>query len=126
MTNEEFVPGQWYGDAADGSARVLYTPNTFHSLSNIMPGSVTDILTYIDTTVGGNVSGLAPSSHIYLWQELAVLAAAISLCVMLFPVGSLLLDTKFFAPLCRPVPAATSRGDAKFWIFCWCRVSCLP
>ena len=117
VTNEEFVPGQWYGDAADGSARVLYTPNTFHSLSNIMPGSVTDILTYIDTTVGGNVSGLAPSSHIYLWQELAVLVAAISLCVMLFPVGSLLLDTKFFAPLCRPVPAATSRGDAKFWIF---------
>ena len=43
VTNEEFVPGQWYGDAADGSARVLYTPNTFHSLSNIMPGSVIGI-----------------------------------------------------------------------------------
>ena len=117
VTNEEFQPGVLYGDAADNSARIVYTPNTFHSLSNIMPGSVTDILGYIDATVGGNVSGLAPSSHIYLWQELAVLVAAISLCVMLFPMGSILLDTRFFAPLRREVPAPAAKADVKFWVF---------
>ena len=52
-------PGHWYEDAASGAARVVYTPNTFHSLSNIMPGCVTDILTYFNTTLGGNVTGLS-------------------------------------------------------------------
>lgn len=110
-------PGHWYEDAASGAARVVYTPNTFHSLSNIMPGCVTDILTYFDTTLGGNVTGLAPSSHIYLWQELAVLLMAVSLCVMIFPAGSLLLELPFFASLKRPVPQAAAKADWKFWFF---------
>lgn len=110
-------PGHWYEDAASGAARVVYTPNTFHSLSNIMPGCVTDILTYFDTTLGGNVTGLAPSSHVYLWQELAVLLMAVSLCVMIFPAGSLLLELPFFASLKRPVPQAAAKADWKFWFF---------
>ena len=110
-------PGHWYEDAASGAARVVYTPNTFHSLSNIMPGCVTDILTYFDTTLGGNVTGLSPSSHVYLWQEIAVLLMAVSLCVMIFPAGSLLLELPFFASLKRPVPQAAAQADWKFWFF---------
>lgn len=116
-TNDTFVTEQWYGDPAANTGRITFTPNTFHSLSNIMPAGVTAVLTYIDATLGGNVTGLAASSHIYLWQELAVLAAAIALCVMIFPAGSLLLDSPFFASLKRPIRPASARADIKFVVF---------
>lgn len=116
-TSDTIQPGQWYGDPQQNTGRIVYTPNTFHSLSNIMPGSVTDILGYLDATLQGNLTGLAPSSHIYLWQELAVLLAALSLCFMIFPAGSLLLDSGFFASLKRPVPQASAKADLKFWVF---------
>lgn len=109
--------GKWYGDPAANTGRIVYTPTIFHAMSNVAPNSVPSILSYIDTTLGGNTKGIAPTSLIYLWQELAVLTAAISLCVMIFPVGSLLADTAFFASLKRPVPEASAKADVKFWVF---------
>ena len=109
--------GNYYGSAEDGSLRVLYTPNTFHSLSNIAPSSVTNIIRFFDETLGGNTSTLADNSFVYGWQEIAVLLMAVSLCVMLFPAGYMLLDTPFFSSLRRPVPEAAAKSDAKFWIF---------
>lgn len=109
--------GNYYGSAEDGSLRVLYTPNTFHSLSNIAPSSVTNIIRFFDETLGGNTSTLADNSFVYGWQEIAVLLMAVSLCVMIFPAGYMLLDTPFFSSLRRPVPEAAAKSDAKFWIF---------
>lgn len=109
--------GKYYGSAADGSLRVLYTPNTFHSLSNLVPSSVTNIIRFFDDTLDGNTSALADNSFIYVWQEIAVLLMAISLCVMIFPVGGMLLDTGLFSALKRQVPAATAKSNLKFWVF---------
>ncbi len=118
LTGDEKVQvGNYYGSAQDGSLRVLYTPNTFHSLSNIAPSSVTNIIRFFDDTLGGNTSTLADNSFVYGWQEVAVLLMAISLCVMLFPAGYMLLDTPFFSSLRRPVPEASAKSDAKSWIF---------
>lgn len=116
-TNDTVQTAHWYADPTTGAARIVYTPNTFHSLSNIMPGSVTNILTYFDTTLEGNVSGLSPASHIYLWQELAVLLMAVSLCVMIFPAGSFLLELPFFASLKRPLAPAKAKANGLFWFF---------
>lgn len=109
--------GHYYGSPDDGSLRVLYTPNTFHSMSNLVPSSVTNIIRFFDDTLGGNTSTLADNSFVYVWQEFAVLFMAISLCVMIFPVGAMLLDTKLFSGLKREVPAATAKSDLKFWVF---------
>lgn len=120
LDSSEIVPGQYYGSAEDSNLRVVYTPNIFHSLSNITPSSVENIINYFDTTLAGNTSTLSSHSFIYLWQELAVLTAAISLCIMLFPAGSILLDSTFFASLKKPLPAARAKADVKFWIFLLC------
>lgn len=118
LTGEEKVQvGTYYGSAEDGSLRVLYTPNTFHCMSNLIPSSVTNIIRFFDDTLDGNTSTLADNSFVYVWQEFAVLVMAICLCVMVFPVGYMLLDTPFFSQLKRPVPEATASSDAKFWIF---------
>lgn len=109
--------GKYYGSAENGSLRVLYTPNTFHSLSNLTPSSVTNIIRFFDDTLGGNTSTLSDTAFIYAWQEFAVLLMAISLCIMIFPVGSMLLDTKAFATLKREVPKASAKADWKFWVF---------
>lgn len=117
VENSAMEVGKYYGSASDGTLRVLYTPNTFHSLSNIIPSSVSNIIRFFDDTLGGNTSTLADNSFIYVWQEFAVLLMAISLCVMLFPVGSMLLETKMFVALKREVPQATAKADWRFWLF---------
>ncbi len=109
--------GKYYGNPADGSLRVLYTPNTFHSLSNIAGSSVSSLIKYFDDTLGGNVTALADNSFIYVWQEITVLFMALSICIMIFPMGSILLETKVFEPLKRPLPEEAAKGSLKHWIF---------
>ena len=116
-TNETIVPGQLYGDPADNSARIVYTPNTFHSLSNIMPSAVTNIISFINTTLAGNTINLADNNFIYIWQEWLVLIIAVLLCAMIFPMGSILIEAPFFQSLKQPVPEAKSKGNIKFWVF---------
>lgn len=118
LTGDEQVSvGTYYGNPQDNSLRVLYTPNTFHCLSNIAPSSVSSIIRFFDDTLNGNTGTLADNSFVYGWQELAVLLMAISLCVMIFPAGYMLLEAPFFSSLHRPVPEASAKSDAKFWIF---------
>lgn len=117
-TDETFEIGKIYGDFSAGNARVLYTPNTFHSMSNLAPSSVTNIINFIDQSLGGNSSNLMADSHIYMWHELAVTLAALALCFMIFPVGMLLADMPFFASLKREIPESRAKSKAwKFWLF---------
>lgn len=109
--------GKYYGDPADGSLRVLYTPNTFHSLSNIAGSSVSSLIAYFDDTLGGNITALPDNSFIYVWQEIAVLLMALSICVMIFPIGFILLETKVFEPLKRPLSEESAKAGIKHWIF---------
>ncbi len=116
IDSTEVVPGNIY-TAENGALRAVYIPNTFHSLSNIMPEPVENIIAFIDQTLQGNVSGLAANDFIYTAEEFAVLFMALAMCVMIFPVGSMLLDLPFFKSIKKPVPAATAKADWKFWLF---------
>ena len=116
-TNETFEVGKIYGDFADGSARVLYNPTSFHSLSNLAPSTVTNIINFLDNTFG-RTSAIPATEHIYLWHELAVTLAALALCVMIFPVGMLLADSPFFSSVKKEITAPIGNaGDWKFWVF---------
>ena len=115
--SSEVNVAEWYEDGETGAKRIVFTPNTFHSLSNIMPECVTDIVSFFDNTLDGNVTDLTPENHIYGWEELAVLLMAISLCVMIFPVGALVLESGFFKSVKRPLPEIHTKTNAKFWIF---------
>jgi hypothetical protein len=125
MKSNEISVEKWYGDANKSGGRIIYTPSTFHSLSNIVPSSVQHIMSFMDTTLNGNVNGLGNSNFIYLWNELFTLLAALALCIMIFPIGSLLLDTKLFSVLKRPVPEVTSKGNAMFWVFLLIPLLCM-
>ena len=116
LDSKDVEPGKVYLNA-NGAERVVFTPDTFHCMSNIIPSSVSNIVGFFDETLNGNVSGLAKGSHIYLWEEFAVLVMALSLCVMIFPAGDILLEVPFFRSLKRDVPAPSSKGDVKFWVF---------
>lgn len=100
-----------------GAKRILYAPNTMHSLSNIVPSSVSNIVDFLDDTLGGNVTKMKSSSLVYIWQEFFTAIAAIALMVMIFPVGSYLLDCKFFGSLKVRVPERRGKMNAAFWIF---------
>lgn len=116
-TADELVFGQIYGDFANGSARVLYNPDTFHSMSNLAPSTVTNVIDFLDASLE-HTSTIPSTSHIYLWHELAVTLAALALCLMIFPVGMLLADLSFFASIQRPIPEGRSSArDPKFWLF---------
>lgn len=116
-TNETFEVGKIYGSFEEGNARVLYRPVSFHSLSNLAPSTVTNIVTFLDGSFGRQ-SAIPAEQHIYLWHELAVTVAALALCVMMFPVGMLLVDSPYFAAIKKPVAEGTANAkDWKFWLF---------
>ena len=97
LKSDSVEVGKIYGRADDNSLRVVYTPNSFHMLSNLIPSTVTQVCDFMDMTLDGNVAGIEANSLIYIWQEIFLHVAALSLCVMIFPVGSFVLDTKYFS-----------------------------
>ena len=114
-TTEDVQPGKLYGSIADGTARIWYQPVTTHPgdhLSTVAIGYAVDW--FQKTLDGGN--NLPASSQIWYWKEIGNLIALIGMVLLLFPVGALLLQTRFFAELVEaPAPAKSATGIG-WWI----------
>ncbi len=117
VESSEVVFDTWYGDPGANSGRILFVPNTFHSMSNLLPRPVASIISFIDSSIGGNVTDLEPDDQIAWIHEISTLFAAIALCVMFFPLGSILLGTGFFSKVKRPVRERSAKLNLKFWLF---------
>ncbi len=104
-----------YGSIEDGTARILFTPKTTHPgdhFSNTAIGASIDW--FAKTLEGGKPR---PSSdQIWIWKEIATLAALIGFVALLLGAFDMLLGLKGFAPLKHaPQPAAEKR-DRRWWV----------
>lgn len=112
--------GKFYGDASNGTLRVIYQPKTTHPLIHFDPASTVDEIEFF-TECFGLETDLAPTNHLFLLKECMNLVAMIGLFMMLWPLLEMFLATPAFADLkaagpAPMLPALTPASKKKFWL----------
>lgn len=100
------APVEWnktYGSFADGTARRMELLRTLH---RGVTHSRTGIATAMEwfTTALGVEPGIPPTDLVFMIRELLIGFALLAAVISLLPLCSLLLTTKFFAPVAQPLP----------------------
>jgi pimeloyl-ACP methyl ester carboxylesterase len=115
-TDQAVVPGEVYGDIAQGTARILHMPNTTHPGDHISPEAIGYSIDWFAETLDG-AEPLPSSDQIWLWKEIGTLIALVGFVVLLAGTFQALLGTQAFAHLRNnPVKAAHSERGAKWWL----------
>ncbi|WP_320129799.1 prolyl oligopeptidase family serine peptidase [uncultured Sphaerochaeta sp.] len=109
------------------SARLLYSPETFHSGNEWGKTGITEDLEFFTQALqynNGNFSDastkpISTQSLTCYYALLCTTLAFFSMIGMLIALASILLKSKFFSPCVRPMysPSMTTK-DSKFWIAC--------
>lgn len=112
-TDSEVVVEQLYGSIEDGTARMLYMPRTTHPGDHLSTVAIGNAVEWFQMTLDGG-NDLSPQNQTWYWKEIGTLIAAIGMILLLFPVGSLLLKTNYFAELAQE-PAKSVAGSGWGW-----------
>ena len=116
VKNPEF--GKTYGDFRDGTARRVFVPNTIHIQESHSGPAITEALEWMKKALHPpNMYWIDPNRQTWQIKEWATLMAMLSCFTALFPLGLMLLRTKFFKPLQGPASgsyACTGKAYFKF------------
>jgi len=114
-TTDPVEIGRVYGSVDEGSARVFHQPPTTHPANHFSRRAIGHAIHWFQTTLQG-ARPLPPDNQVWLWKEMGNLLALTGMVLLLFPVGSLLLGTRFFGELAgEPTLARGLRGGA-WWV----------
>jgi pimeloyl-ACP methyl ester carboxylesterase len=97
-------PGKVYGDVAQGTARVLYTPDMTHPAEHISHEAIGYSLDWFGKTLQGGTPRPA-SDQIWFRKEIGTLIALIGFVALLIGVFDGLLEMPVFSHLRLPEPA---------------------
>lgn len=114
-TTEPIVTGKVYGSIDDGTARILYTPYEDHALSTDSPEAIGNAVDWMQRTLTDG-KGIAPGDQIWPAKLVGTSAALLGAFLFLFSFGSLLLRTRAFAGLVRPVPEYRGLTGIGWWV----------
>ena len=98
-------PGKLYGDIAQGTARVLYTPAVTHPAEHISHQAIGYSLDWFERTLQGGTPRAA-DDQIWFYKEIGTLIALIGFVALLLGVFDGLLETPVFSFLKLPKIAA--------------------
>jgi pimeloyl-ACP methyl ester carboxylesterase len=111
-TTDPVEIGRVYGSVDEGTARVFYQPPTTHPANHFSRRAIGHAIHWFQTTLRG-ARPLPPDNQVWLWKEMGNLLALVGMVLLLFPVGRLLLGSRFFGELNgEPTPAQGLRGGA--------------
>ncbi len=114
-TTEPITVGKVYGSIPAGTARVLYTPWENHSLSTDSPAAIGNAVDWMQQTLTG---GAGPDGSDQIWP-VKLLGTALALAgafLFLFAMGGVLLGTRAFATIVRPVPEYRGLTGPGWWL----------
>jgi len=114
---DTIVPGKIYGSIEDGTARVLYQPNTTHPGDHLSTAAIGYAITWFQKTLGPE-NTLPPGNQIWYWKEIATLIGFIGAILLLFAAGNLLLQTGWFSTLKGTPQNPKPATGAGWWIGC--------
>ncbi len=116
---EEVALGQYYGDAAARTLRVVFNERVLHPFQPYHVEATANQLDFFERVFQLN-SGLSTRDQIWYWKELLGLIALAAALIGLVPLAQMLLRLPVFQPLVHPVPAPlprpNGRGRLAFWV----------
>lgn len=115
---EEVKIGQYYGDAAERTLRIVHNERVLHPFQPYIIEATANQIEYFEKVFGVD-SGLSGHNQIWYWKELLSLLTLIIAFVALIPFGQMMLALPFFQTLSQPIPKALPqiKGNGKilFW-----------
>jgi pimeloyl-ACP methyl ester carboxylesterase len=129
-TADRIQPGRVYGDIAEGSARVLYTPAMTHPAEHISRQAIGYSLDWFARTLQGGTP-LPDDNQIWFAKEIGTLIALIGFVALLLGVFNGLVETPAFerlkppkiAAVMRPAPIAAKGGR---WLAAFVLTAVIP
>jgi pimeloyl-ACP methyl ester carboxylesterase len=120
-TTGAIEPGKVYGDIAQGTARVLYTPSMTHPAEHISHEAIGDSLDWFAKTLQGGTPRPV-SDQIWFRKEIGTLIALIGFVALVLGAFDALLEFPLFSHLRLPavadgsVPAAAPSSNRRWTI----------
>jgi len=115
---DEITIGQYYGNAADRSLRVVHNEKVLHPFQPYNTEATGNQIEYFER-VFAMETDLSSHNQVWYWKELLSLVSLIAAMIALVPLAQLLLHLPFFQPLVKPIPKALSRPQGKGKILFW-------
>lgn len=114
-TTETVVPEKEYGAKADGTARKFYQPDIIHPRAHLSTEAIGNAVEWMQSTLDGG-NDLPPSDQIWYWKEIGTLIALIGMVLLIFPIGSFLLNSTLFQSLNGKPSKGRSLTGGGWWI----------
>ena len=114
-TRDDIVVGRLYGSIEKGNARKLYAPPIIHPRVHFSTEGIGDAVEWMQLTLQGGKK-LSPSDQVWYWKELGTFIAMIGMILFLFPLGSILLKTRFFYELNETPSQPRGLKGAGWWV----------
>ena len=111
---DSILPGQIYGNIANGTARRLTQPVTTHPGDHISHAAIGDALDWFGQTLE-TPPPLPPRDQIWFGKEVATGIALIGFLAFLVGCFDVLLALPVFSPLRRLPPAGLPHRDGRWW-----------
>ncbi|MGP8124224.1 MAG: alpha/beta hydrolase family protein [Xanthobacteraceae bacterium] len=120
-TTAAVEPGKVYGDLAQGTARVLYTPAITHPAEHISHEAIGYSLDWFAKTLQGGTP-LPSNDQIWLRKEIGTLVALIGFVALLMGAFDVLLGLPMFSGLAvqpSALAAAPATSNGRWWTAFW-------
>ena len=111
--------GKMYGDASNGTLRVVYNPHEIHPWQHFSPKSAGYMVEFFTTAFQMN-NPIPTSNQTWRMKEMFNLIGLVASFLLIIPFAILMLDLPLFAGLKQPVPPALpaltdKKSKAIFW-----------
>ncbi|MDT3358024.1 MAG: acetylxylan esterase, partial [Spirochaetota bacterium] len=114
-TTDPIEVGKVYGSIEEGTARILYQPWENHAGATDSIPAIANALEWMQLTLeGGN--GLSARNQIWPVKLIGTALALFGAMLFLFPMGSLLLETRYFNDLKEKLPEYRGYEGRSWWI----------
>ena len=110
---------KFYGNAEDGTLRIIYNPPTYHSFVRFSSDSVKAIVHFF-TKVFDLKTTVSPDSQVWFTKELFNALSFIGALLFMTPFAGLLINIPFFASIQKSIPEKLpalqgTRNKVVFW-----------
>jgi len=106
-----------YGNFEDGTARRATLIQMEHHFTPLNRKAVAEGVSWMEQALMGKKGAMDPYAHVFWWKEIFGLITLLTSILMILPLATLFLSTKFFADVAQPVPTRYVASKKNWWLF---------